>query len=202
MEERQVDARGLQCPRPVMMTKKALDEMGAGVLRVLVTQEVQSRNVSQLAAAAGLKAEVDHLGDHYCVTIWKGASPGAKLEAQPQRQPERQPAGPTFFFGSDTLGRGNDELGRLLARLMIQTLADLDSPPQCIIFMNTGVRLVCSGSPVVEALRTLERKGTRILACGTCLDFLGLVDNVEVGTVSNMFDILQALTSAEALLTF
>lgn len=52
MEERQVDARGLQCPRPVMMTKKALDEMGDGVLRVLVTQEVQSRNVSQLAAAA------------------------------------------------------------------------------------------------------------------------------------------------------
>ncbi len=187
-----------------MMTKRALDEMGAGVLRVLVTQEVQSRNVSQLAAAAGLKAEIEELDGYYRVTVYKTTAPTLPPKPQARPQPEKavsaRPHSVTLFFGSDTVGRGDDELGRLLARLMLQALADMDNPPARIVFMNTGVRLVCKGSPAIEALKALEHKGTKILACGTCLDYLGLVDDVEVGTVSNMLDIIEALMGSENVL--
>jgi selenium metabolism protein YedF len=206
MTDRELDLRGLECPLPVVRTKKALDEMGGGALRVLVSKEVQSCNVADAARAAGLAAEVEDLGDCYRVTICAGDAPpardaqGAAASQAATADAHASPAagrGTTFFLGADAVGRGNDDLGRLLARLMLQTLSEAETPPARVVLMNTGVRLACEGSPAIEALRALEARGTTVLACGTCLDFLGLLDQVRVGKVSNMYDILEALAEAE-----
>lgn len=198
MDKREVDARGLACPRPVVMTKKALDEMGAGVLAVLVSQEVQSRNVSQVAEAAGYRADVEKMGDYFRVTIYKPqASP--QPEPGPSAAVERpHPLSPvTFLLTSDALGSGDEQLGRLLAQLMIQTLSEAEAIPARLIFMNSAVRLVCKGSAVLEPLAALQERGVELLACGTCLQHFGLLDEVQVGTISNMYDIVEALMSAD-----
>ncbi len=196
MSERQVDARGLPCPRPVVMTKKALDEMDSGVLRVLVSQKVQSRNVSQVAEAAGYQAQVREAGDYFEVLITKTAEKAPATEAE-EIGPARMQQGLVFMIASDRIGHGDDELGQVLMQLMMQTMAEAEGVPETIVFMNAGVRLCCKGAPVLEALRGLGERGVRLLVCGTCLQHFGLVDEVEVGEISNMYDILQTLMKAE-----
>lgn len=97
---------------------------------------------------------------------------------------------------SDCMGRGDDELGRLLLRNHLHVLAETLPKPDVIVFYNSGVRLATQGSPVLEDLGGLERAGTRILLCGTCLGHFGLKDSVAVGEISNMYAITETMLRA------
>jgi selenium metabolism protein YedF len=79
---------------------------------------------------------------------------------------------------------------------MFGALAEVKPLPKTIVFMNTGVKLTVEGSPVLDKIKSLEKLGVEILICGTCLDYFHLKDKVGVGTVSNMFTILETLLSA------
>jgi len=68
--------------------------------------------------------------------------------------------------------------------------------PHTIVFLNTGVKLVCQGSPVLDDLHTLENKGVEMLVCGTCLGYFELKAKLAVGQVSNMYDIAETMLSA------
>ena len=92
----------------------------------------------------------------------------------------------TFWFTTDTLGTGDDELGRLLMRNFVYSLARGDARPERLMFMNGGVRLVCEDSPVLDDIRAMADAGTIVKACGTCLDFLGLTERLAVGEIGDM----------------
>ena len=107
------------------------------------------------------------------------------------------PVGPGktwFLIGSELLGRGSDELGQILSRSFFHTLAQSEILPAALIFINSGVKLACEDSPVLSNLLELDRQGVHILACGTCLDYFGLKNKLCVGTVSNMYTIVEQLT--------
>ena len=55
-----VDARGLSCPQPIMMTKKAIDE-GNEEIEVLVDDAVAKENVTRLAESSGFKIDIEEL---------------------------------------------------------------------------------------------------------------------------------------------
>ena len=102
-----------------------------------------------------------------------------------------------IFSGSDIVGRGEDrQLGSLLMQKYLHTLSGHRIKPRSILLMNDGVRMVVKDSPVLEELKLLSGQGIDILACGTCLDRFGLTDKVAVGTVSNMYDITDAMLKA------
>ncbi len=199
-ETQPLDCRGLQCPRPVVMARKALDAMPDGALDVLVSLEVQAANLVQLAEAAGWPTEVEQFGDHFRVTVHKSGPSTAAPASAPVAACGPPIANATFLFGSDELGHGDPDLGRLLTQLMLRTLADSETPPRRLLFLNTGVRLACEGSPVLDALRALEDRGVEILACGTCLDYLALMAKLGVGRITNMHDIVESLVSAQPLI--
>ncbi len=48
-----VDARGLSCPQPVLLTLSKLKSMGSGEIEVLVDNETSKENVSRAATAQG-----------------------------------------------------------------------------------------------------------------------------------------------------
>jgi selenium metabolism protein YedF len=196
-----LDCRGLQCPQPVMAARKALDAMPVGDLTVLVSLEVQVTNLVQLSRDAGWSADSESHGDHFSVTIHKSGPPAAQPDAAASPAEAQSIAGATFVFGSDALGSGDNDLGRLLIQLLLRTLADGDEVTRRLIFLNTGVNLCCEGSPILDALQALEAKGTEILACGTCLDYLGRVKAQRVGRVTNMHDIVGYLVSARPLIS-
>jgi len=106
-----------------------------------------------------------------------------------------------LFIGSDILGRGNSELGKILMRNFIHTLCEQANPPSTIILMNAGVKMAASGSPVIEELTLLQEKGVTILACGTCLDYYKLKNQLKAGQISNMHDITAILLARPHLIT-
>jgi hypothetical protein len=94
------------------------------------------------------------------------------------------------------LGEAPEDLQRILAVNFFGILADSDLSPETVLFYAGGVKLACEGSAIVESLRSLEKKGTRLILCRTCLDYFGLIDKVAVGSVGKMTDIVAALEEA------
>ncbi|MFQ5875772.1 MAG: sulfurtransferase-like selenium metabolism protein YedF [Dehalococcoidia bacterium] len=184
-----VDTRGLPCPQPVILTRKALAEVDE--VTVIVDNETAKMNVSRMAAKAGCRVEVEEKADGiYLRLIKTGEAPQEKPVAAPA-------AGPTVLFVSAwAVGRGPEELQDVLIRSFFPTLKEVSPLPDTIIFINTGVKLTVKDSPVLEDLQTLEERGVKILICGTCLNYFGLKEKVAVGTVSNMYTIAEELLGA------
>ena len=98
-----------------------------------------------------------------------------------------------IYINSATLGRGDDDLGTTLMGVYLDTLANFAAEISHIILVNSGVKLACRDSTVTEQLRNLAGTGISVLSCGTCLNYFELADDLAVGSVSNMFEIIEAM---------
>ena len=98
------------------------------------------------------------------------------------------------------MGDAPVELQLKLAGIFLNLLGQ-DTPPGAIAFYGDAVKLTCDGSPVLDQLRTLSDKGARLVICQTCLDSFGLRDQVRVGIVGGMGDILAAMKSAAKVIS-
>lgn len=107
----------------------------------------------------------------------------------------------TFWFVTDSLGSGDEQLGRVLVRNLIYTLARSEERPERLLFLNAGVRLTCEGSESLRDLRMLQEAGTIIRSCGTCLDYFGLKDSLAVGEVGDMSGTVAALAGDSDVVT-
>jgi len=103
------------------------------------------------------------------------------------------------FIVTDKIGGGNDELGALLMKNFLYSLARNEEKPKAVMLMNEGVRLACNGSASIDDLKLLEESGVAVKACGTCLDFLGLKDELAVGSVGAMPDSVASLVADDVL---
>lgn len=188
-----VDARGLACPQPVIQTRKAMEQ--ADRIETLVDNETALGNVSRMAKKAGWQVSVATEGDEYRIALAKGA---AVPQAEPLTVGKAEiVSGPlVLVVSADTMGRDNAELGSVLIRGFFHTLGEVEPVPEAIILFNTGVRLACEGSSVLDDLCALEAEGIAILACGTCLNYFELTEKLAVGQVSNMYDIAETMLRA------
>jgi selenium metabolism protein YedF len=107
----------------------------------------------------------------------------------------------TFWIVTDKLGTGDEDLGRILMRSFLYSLARAEARPARLMFMNSGVRLVCEGSESLDDIRLLAESGVVVKACGTCLDFLGLRDALLVGEVGDMAGSVAALAGDPDVVT-
>lgn len=192
-----IDARGLACPQPVIRTRKAMAESSRVV--TLVDNETSVTNVSRMAQKAGWQVEVTEEGGAYRLEMtMEGASAPvaapAPISAAGQAAP---PSGPlVLVVAHDRMGQGNAELGAILVRGFFHTLGKVEPKPRTLIFYNTGVKLACQGSPVLDDVCSLEAQGLEILVCGTCLSYFELTDALAAGQVSNMYDIAETMLRA------
>jgi hypothetical protein len=109
--------------------------------------------------------------------------------------------GTVYVVSRNGLGQAPEDLQRILVVNFFGLSADSDLSPETVLFYADGVKLACEGSAVVESLRALEKKGTRLILCRTCLDYFGLIDKVAVGSVGKMTDIVAALEEATKVVT-
>ncbi len=194
-----VDAKGLACPEPVIRTKKALDVNNE--VTVLVDNTTALENVKRLASVSGCAVQVAReTGGVFRIELKKGHEAAACAPSPECACPEEAPrpaSGPTIFvIASSAMGQGNDELGVLLMKAFIHTTVELEKLPDMMILYNTGVKLAAKESGAADDLKALEEKGVKILVCGTCINFFELTGKLGAGTVSNMYDIAGALSSA------
>ena len=107
----------------------------------------------------------------------------------------------TILINRKGMGEAPQELQKKLIGTYLKLIDQNDMLPGVICFYAEGVRLVTVGSKVLDTLRSLESKGVRLVLCGTCLDFFGLSEQVEVGIVGGMTDIIEAQSLAEKVIT-
>jgi selenium metabolism protein YedF len=202
-----VDARGLACPHPVILAKKAIVENEA--VTVLVDNPIAVENIRRLAekTACGFSVADKGEGTLEIALTRKGMTDVRPVDSEAIAEelsctsaPEKG-LGPFVVVLSDNhMGRGDDVLGDVLIRSFIHTLLQLNPPPDTIICYNAGVKLAAKDSAVLDDLRQLAQAGVDILVCGTCVNYFALGKEIAVGHISNMYDIAETMAGASRLL--
>ena len=106
-----------------------------------------------------------------------------------------------ILVNNDGMGKTEPALQHKLATIYFKLLDEHDMLPGAIAFYADGVKLVVEGSPVLEQLQSLEKKGVFVVICKTCLDYFQLADKVRVGIVGGMTDIIDAQWRAQKVIT-
>jgi len=196
---RTLDTRGLACPEPVLLTRKALAEGGFDLLEVIVDDTAARENVIRFATY--VKCQLEGVAAEGPVTriLIRPAAAGPAPAPVPEAAPAAEVGATTVFIASAGIGTGDEQLAALLMRGFLYTLTEAEVPPRRLILMNAGVRLAVEGSDSLVNLRRLDSQGVEILACGTCLEFYGLKDALAVGRVSNMYEIADLLLQGPTL---
>ena len=199
MSERVLDCRGMACPRPVIETKKTLEEALDSAVVVIVDNEAARENVSRFAKSAGRAVEIAGKEGVYHLTIAGGEGKLPEGNADFGRSPSAE--GAVYFITTSSLGQGAPDLGMVLMKSLMTTLVEHRPAPSAILLLNTGVHLAVVGSPVLEPMRKLAETGTEILVCGTCLEYYKIKERLAAGTISNMYDINRHLTGPHKVIT-
>lgn len=200
MSKQLLNCQGLPCPQPVIQTKDRLAAMGAGELVVIVDNEAARDNVRRFAESQGHGVAVAQGGQNFQISITKGARDEAGQEPAVECPVPPAKKRIVVHISSEVMGRGDDGLGVRLMAAYFDTLAQFAENITHVTLVNSGVKLIAHGSPVLAEARELEKLGVQFVACGVCLKHFGLDDKVEVGIASNMFSILAAQKEADLLL--
>lgn len=200
----ELDGFGKPCPMPLVMCKKEIDA-GNTEIAIKVDNDTAVKNITRLAKKKGLGFSVTDIEGGFLIQM------GGELSPEDSQAPAAAPAacsiqggacGYSVFIGKDFVGDGDPELGRNLMKMAIFTLNQAEVPPMNLLFMNAGVKLLCSDEPqVIDSVREMMDKGTDVLVCGTCLNFYGVAEQLKVGEVSNMYDILERMHESAKVIT-
>lgn len=177
-----VDAIGQVCPVPIIMTKNALKDIEEGQVEVSVDNRISLENLQKMSKEMGYDYTVEESGDIFKIVINK------MRESIELRESEENTV---VVIDSLHMGKGDAELGRILMKGFIYTLSEMEELPKTILFYNEGVKLAIEGAESLQDLKSLEERGVEILSCGTCLNFYGITEKLRVGSITNMYTILE-----------
>ena len=201
--EKIIDCRGLACPLPVVNAKKAAEELGSGdVLAVMVDNEIAVQNLTRFAEHKGFGVSAEKKGEkEYVVTMnISGTAAENVKEEEVACAMDTRRKGMLVVLSANVMGSGDPKLGTSLMKAFVFALTKQDQLPDTILCYNTGASLTCEGADTLEDLKLLESEGVTILTCGTCLDFYGLKEKLAVGTVTNMYDIVERMENAARII--
>ena len=193
-----VNAIGDNCPIPVIKTKKAIQALeGPEVIEVLVDNEIAVQNVTKMAVSEGGEVTSEKLAEkEYKVTIKIGEAVAEGCACCCEEEKENL----VVVISSDRMGTGNDALGKVLIKGFIFAVTQLENLPKTMLFYNGGATLTAEGSDSLADLKNLEAQGVEIMTCGTCLDYYGLKEKLAVGSVTNMYSIVETMAGADKII--
>lgn len=194
-----VDARGKICPQPVIMTKQEVDR-GENKITVIVDNETSKENVLKFGNKLMYDTSVEEKSDGIYIYLKKeeinfcevATDTAAEDSLNKIKQDKKG-----YVIGSDKLGKGSDDLGKILMKGFLYTLSETKPYPNFLIFLNSGVKLTTEGSESLDDLKKMESAGVKIVSCGTCLDFFEIKDKLKVGNISNMYDIVETIAESD-----
>ena len=211
--EVEIDARGKACPIPVIMAKKEIDG-GNNAFAIKVDNKTAVENLKRLALGNDFNIElVEKENADYLLKFVKtdgiGETYGAVTKNEKACVIVKTPviddsaAGESWavFIGKEGVGHGDSELSATLMKMYLYTLKEGSNIPAYILFMNDGVKIPASKGQAADHLKELAVRGVEILVCGACLNFYDLENKLEAGTVSNMYDIVEAMHRVNKVIT-
>jgi selenium metabolism protein YedF len=196
MRTETLDCRGMTCPNPVLKTKELIEKNDIGQVTVIVDNLAAQENVNRFLSRFGFSVDVRERGGNFEVT-------GTKNESEPclitEESTETRKI--VVLLGTETLGRGDDELGRKLVLNFLLTLKEMGPDLWRLVLVNGGVKLSVEGADALASLQELEQGGVRVLVCGTCLNHFGLLEKKRVGETTNMLDIVTAMQLSDKVIS-
>jgi selenium metabolism protein YedF len=184
-----------QCPYPVVETRKQILANPGQLLEILVGDKASRDNVSRLATKMGYQASAEPNGSGFRLKLTPVDGP-EKSAIQSEMVATTTTGKTVIYCGSDRMGDGDGTFGRVLMRNFLTTLLEMDPLPDIILFVNSGIDLTTEGSEVLEALEKLESLGVDIASCGLCLDFYQKKEQLQVGRVTNMYEMVEVQCQA------
>lgn len=191
-----VDARKKACPQPVIMTKKEADG-GAEEITVIVDNETAKLNVTKFGSQLKYTVTAEDKEDGTYILLKKSA----ESKEQSEKISKIQDKNIGYLITTDKLGKGSEDLGRILMKSFLFTLSETKPYPDFLIFLNSGVKLATEGSESIDDLMKLKEGSVEIVSCGTCLDFFEIKSKLRVGSVSNMYDIVDMISNSTNTIT-
>ena len=196
---KEIDARGLTCPAPVLHTKATLQEEKPAAVKVIVDNGASQQNVQRFLESQGFQTALQQQGPDYIVIGTCSSAPGEYALAA--TVPEVEAKKIMVLCATDRMGFGDEELGLKLMVSFLRTLKEMGPDLWRLVFVNNGVKLTIDGSEVLDDLQAYEKAGLKILVCGTCLNHFKLLDRKQVGETTNMLDIVTAAQLADKMIS-
>jgi len=201
---KEIDARGLACPAPVLQTKATLQEQNPASVKIIVDNAASQQNVQRFLESQGFQTTLEHDGTDFAVTGTCVSAPAEQVQspaAQPAAEQQTEEKKIMVMCATDRIGFGDDELGLALMANFLRTLKEMGNELWRLVFVNNGVKLTIDGSEVLEDLKEYEKGGLNILVCGTCLNHFSLMERKQVGETTNMLDIVTAMQLADKVIS-
>ena len=190
-----VNAIGQTCPIPVIMTKNALKEITEGSIEVSIDNKISKENIEKFSKEMGFSFNTREENGIFFIQINKTIN-----EALSNSSTSNDKNNTIIVIASDKMGDGETALGETLMKGFIYTLTEMESLPKAILFYNKGVFLTASNETTIKDLRILEERGVEILSCGACLNFYHLENNIAVGSITNMYNIIEKQMKANKVI--
>ena len=178
-----VDAIGQVLSCTIIMTKNALKDIEEGQVEVSVDNKISLENLEKMSKEMGYEYSVEESKEIFKIVINK-----IRESTEVKEKPKMQ------FVVIDSLhmGKGDPELGRILMKGFIYTLSEMEELPKTILFYNKGIKLVVEGAESLQDLKALEERGVEIfIYCGTCFFLYGMTEKLRVGSITNMYTIVE-----------
>ncbi len=190
-----IDARNMECPKPVLLAKEAIESIGEeGSFEILLNTEVSKENVLRFLKQNGVEASSKTADNgEFVITAVKGYS----CEVLAPKNSSK-----VVFVKTDYIGESG-ELGTKLIKGFLSAMLHTTQKPSKIIFVNRGVMLTTKeeNSDVISSLKELEKSGVTILSCGACLEFYGLTNELKVGASGNALDTVESMLSSDLVVS-
>lgn len=205
-----IDLRGLVCPEPVLRTKKLIDDESLKQITVLVETDINVKNLERLAHSKNIHLTSSKEGEHFKVILRRpeslvqdsGAAEASVAAAAMERSGSiDESVGTVIFLGKNTFGDGDADFSLSLLNVFLQTIYDSGHRPRAILMANSGVKLMARDSNVRPVLQKFEEAGCDVFACGLCVEFYGLKEDVPTEKITNMFSIVEYMMTADKVIS-
>lgn len=192
--KRVIDAKGEACPMPVVRAKKAFDEGATGV-EISVDNKIAVENLEKLAKTLGSEFSFEEKSEAEFVCII-----GESIKEEANEVLKAANDNIVVVISSKYMGNGDETLGANLLKGFIYSLTQADKLPKTVLFYNSGAFITTTGSASIDDLKVLEAAGVEIMTCGACLNHYNLADKLEVGSVTNMYEIVEKQLNASNII--
>lgn len=193
-----IDTCGKPCPAPLILTKQAIQKTRPGdTLKVITDNETSFRNLKNYLKELQIGFKEIYSGYQFQLEF---VVPKSQKENIPAEQFCSTSRNYVVVIKSDTMGEGDEHLGKILMRGFINALTETEQLPSTIILYNSGVKTALEGTDTADTLLKLEKKGVTIMACGTCVDFFEVREQLAVGVIGNMFQITRLMAHADHII--
>lgn len=211
-----LDLRGLLCPEPVIRTKKLFDKTTTEAVEALVDDDICVSNLQRLAKSLRASFEVKAENGFFQVKLERKKEPhsiksmvsAAATHAHSASETQsaasgasNQQIGTVIFLTKESLGEGDADFGKSLLNIFLQTMFESGHIPRAILMANAGVKIMKKDSSFQKVLADFRNAGADVLACGLCVDFYKLKEDVPVEQVTNMFAICEYLGAASKVIS-